>query len=88
MEKHTKIGNLNTAEEILKTKETYDEEYPTVSISDATEAMIEFAKLHCRAQLTAILSNVTIKHYNALGQHDPHVDYESIDKAYPLENIK
>ena len=50
--------------------------------------LIEFAKLHCRAQLTAIISNVTIKHYNALGQHDPHVDYESIDKAYPLENIK
>lgn len=75
-----------TAEKIA-----YDSKYNDsglIHYKDASKLMIEFAKLHCRAQLTAILSNVTIKHYNAFGQHDPHVDYESIDKAYPLENIK
>ena len=38
--------NIPTAKETLKSKETYDEEYPTISLSDAEEAMIEFAKLH------------------------------------------
>jgi hypothetical protein len=81
------MNKIPTAEEFYKsivgeTPSTIDQ------CSYTLDVIIGFAKLHCRAQLTAILSNVTINNYNAFGQHDPHVDYESIDKAYPLENIK
>ena len=33
---------MNKIEEILQGKETYDPEYPTISISDAIEAIQEF----------------------------------------------
>lgn len=36
---------MNKIEEILQSKETYDPEYPTISISDALEAMKEFGRL-------------------------------------------
>ena len=36
---------MNKIEEILQSKETYDPEYPTISISDAIEAMDEFGRL-------------------------------------------
>ena len=36
---------MNKIEEILQRKETYDPEYPTISISDALEAMKEFGKI-------------------------------------------
>lgn len=36
---------IKELEEILQSKETYDPEYPTVSISDAIEAMKEFGRL-------------------------------------------
>ena len=36
---------MNKIEEILQGKEMYDPEYPTISISDAIEAMKEFGKL-------------------------------------------
>lgn len=36
---------MNKVEEILQSKETYDPEYPTISISDALEAMKEFGKI-------------------------------------------
>ena len=36
---------MNKIEEILQGKETYDLEYPTISISDAIEAMVEFGRL-------------------------------------------
>jgi hypothetical protein len=36
---------MNKIEEILQSKETYDPEYPTISISDALEAMKEFGKI-------------------------------------------
>ena len=36
---------MNKIEEILQSKENYDPEYPTISISDALEAMKEFGKI-------------------------------------------
>jgi NH3-dependent NAD+ synthetase len=36
---------MNKIEEILQSKETYDPEYHTISISDALEAMKEFGKI-------------------------------------------
>ena len=36
---------MNKIEEILQSKETYDSEYPTISISDAIEVMDEFGRL-------------------------------------------
>ena len=43
--------NIITAKLILTSKETYDPEYPTVSIDNALDAMIEFAKLHVEIAL-------------------------------------
>jgi hypothetical protein len=87
MEKHTKIGNLNTAEEILKSKETYDEEYHTVSISDATKAMIEFAKLHVKAALKAKVDAMVEKSYEDSSYSMGELDAFTGD-SYPLDNIK
>jgi hypothetical protein len=102
MEKHIKDGSLLTAEDILKAKETYDEEYPTVSISDATEAMIEFAKLHVEAALKTAAGNVEAdlepmgwlaeQHLNSpliIGEdYEIGISRNSILNSYPLENIK
>jgi hypothetical protein len=85
-------NKIPTVEEILKNKETYDEEYLTVSISDATEAMIEFAKLHCAAQLKAILENVKTKSDVAIFQEGQYtqtvMNKDSIINAYDLNQIK
>ena len=53
--------------------------------------MIEFAKLHCEAQLKAILEKSTIetKCYQFGDMDEYHViNKDSIIKAYPLTNIK
>lgn len=83
MEKHTKTGSLNTANEILKNKETYENDYPTVSISDAIEAMIEFAKLHVIEALKEASENVIIDGHPL----EYELDKNSILNAYPLSNI-
>ena len=36
---------MNKIEEILQSKETYEPEYPTISISNAIEAIKEFGKI-------------------------------------------
>lgn len=71
-----------TAEELLKSKETYEDDYPTVSISDAHEAMIEFARLHlkeARKQFKIVFSEID----------DPY-PFDRNDKlldVYPPNNI-
>lgn len=57
------------------------------------EVMIEFAKLHCKAQSKAILENVTIDDIgspNGDGEWMPCniINKDSIMNAYPLTNIK
>jgi len=96
------MEQIATAKKILKNKETYDEEYPTVSISDAIEAMIEFAKLHVQAALKTA-SEKADADLEPMGwlaeQHlvEPFIegeDYEiginrnSILESYPLELIQ
>ena len=53
--------------------------------------LIEFAKLHCEAQLKAILENVQmtgISYGNDKSITDYEVDKDSIKGAYPLDLIK
>lgn len=52
---------IPTAEEFIKLSETYDKDYPTVSISDAIEKMIEFTKLHLAEQKRQILKKARIR---------------------------
>ena len=94
--------NIPTAKETLKSKETYDEEYPTISLSDAEEAMIEFAKLHVKAALKKASKNADLlengeKTYSnryivSKGNHysetEVDINKNSIILAYPLKNIK
>jgi len=90
------MENIPTAEELLATKETFDSEYPTVSISDAIEAMIEFAKLHVEAALKEASDNAEADYtYEGFGGEfydQPIYRYfvkkDSILNSYPLENIK
>ena len=96
------MKKLPPAESILREKDTYESGYPTVSNHDALEAMKEFAKLHCKAQLKAILEKVSLKHYEFKEEWmeefhnveiDSHgdivgIDKESIIKAYSLTKIK
>lgn len=52
------------------------------------EAMRHFARLHCKAQLKAILKNVSTKvEYSGIGE-EVIVDKDSIINAYPLNQIK
>ena len=77
-----------TAEELLK-----DRVYITIddiedvhdSLSNVTEAMIEFAKLHVEEALKEASEKVTTDGY---GDGYAGIDEESILNAYPLENIK
>ncbi len=78
----SKYQHLNTANEILKNKETYENDYPTVSISDAIEAMIEFAKLHVKEALKEVLNNT--ENWDDCKV----IPVEKVLNAYPLENIK
>ena len=58
---------------------------------DVQKAMIEFAKLHLKAQEEAILQNVTTinePHWSGEQEDDIIVDKDSILNAYPLENVK
>ena len=56
------------------------------------EAMIEFAKLHCAAQLKAILENVKTKSDIAIFQEGQYtqtvMNKDSIINAYDLNQIK
>ena len=55
------------------------------------ESMIEFAKLHCEAQLKAILENVKVKTIVTSGGlriKKTIIDKDSIIKAYNLNDIK
>jgi hypothetical protein len=80
------INKIPTAEKIA-----YDSKYNDgglIHYKDASKLMIEFAKLHCRVQLEAILNDATVKHYDEHRQYNPYIDDRSIINAYPLENIK
>ena len=80
-----------TAEKLLKSKETYDKEYPTISISDATESMIEFAQFHVEAALKKASEKVKAKTQKAIfvegSWNETIIDKDSILTAYPESNI-
>ena len=57
---------------------------------DIAHAMIEFAKMHCLAQVEAIKENafVATKRDSFRNITDVKISTDSIVKAYPLTNIK
>ena len=73
-----------TAEEFLNNKDTFDENYPTISLHDAEEAMIEFAKYHVVKALK--VQAKLAKRYIINNKHVP--SSTVLNNAYPLENIK
>ena len=86
-------NNLPTAEEFFK--ELYGVN-DRISTSNAVLLAKEFTKLHCEAQLKAILENVTTKNDpnsytgNTGSEYPPDiiVDVDSIINSYPLNKIK
>ena len=54
------------------------------------KAMIEFAKMHCEAQVKEILDNVEVvdSWTDGISGCAAYAKRESITNAYPLENIK
>ncbi len=70
-------NKIPTAEKLLKLKETFDINHPTVSISDAIEAMIAFAKLHVEAALEEASKKAKLKH----NYHDEVYDSNYCDKV-------
>ena len=81
-----------TAFQAIHQVETYNKEYSTISINDAKEALIVFAKLHIKEALKQASEKVECKtKYKTLhgGEHDGiYVNKLSILNAYDLDNIK
>jgi hypothetical protein len=91
-------NTILSAEEFLKSKGLYNDKSIKLQNIGMTisEAMIEFTKLHCEAQLKAIIKNVTTKerkkiHKCSSGSEYSYtavIDKKSIINAYNLNNIK
>ena len=81
-----------TAEEFTKTLLTEVAKCRGVRVTSVVveEKFIEFARLHCEAQLKAILENVEpyIETDYIEGNAWAEINKDSIRNAYPLENIK
>ena len=76
-------NTVPTAEEFLKDNMSS----PTKGWSEK-KRLIEFARLHCEAQLKAILEKVETKiEYSGIGE-EVIIDKDSIIEAYPLNQIK
>lgn len=73
-----------TAQEVLEQKETFDPEYPTVSIDDAIEAMIEFANYHIQEALKEALDEVPYGGSDSISYED----VRGILTCYPITEIK
>ena len=59
---------MNKIEEILQSKETYDLEYPTISISDAIEAIKEFGRLTFEAGVKEGIKQLALKVFSDEGE--------------------
>lgn len=83
------MSNIPTAEEFIQ---NYNMEFNKDGKSPLVHILIEFAKLHCEAQLKAILKNVKTKDEwegNTGSEYcDTVVDKDSIKNAYDLNQIK
>ena len=91
-------NNIPTAEEFLS---TYSIEYgdsknnsrAIVKASEATNALIEFAKLHVTEALEAASDKADLKDYEEYQYGGGYITKQEINKdsilnSYPLENIK
>ena len=88
------MAKIPTAEKYLQGSETYDKDYPTISLYDAEQRMIEFAKLHVEAALKEASEKATVTPVDheeiSEGSFRPiwGVDDDSILNSYSLDNIK
>jgi len=92
--KRNSMAKIPTAEKYLQGSETYDKDYPTISLYDAEQRMIEFAKLHVEAALKEASEKATVTPVDheeiSEGSFRPiwGVDDDSILNSYSLDNIK
>lgn len=82
------MSKIPTAEQLLRDKYKLEGERGTLRIDQVSMFMIEFAKLHCKAQRKEILSKSFEVRTAATGEMIKIVTEDSILKAYPLTNIK
>lgn len=79
-----------TAKEFLK-EENLNKVFESKPNNYLETILIEFAKIHCKAQAEAICENVKTKTQKAIfvegSWNETIVDKDSILTAYPLENI-
>jgi len=73
------MEKIPTAEDFIKVSEIYDKDYSTISLHDAEQRMIEFAKLHVEAALKEIEIQRCTHHY-------PPIQF--INKTDLIKNIK
>ena len=76
-------NKIPTAEELLRTTEFSFKE--PGHFEETIEFMKQFAKLHCEAQLKAIVINAEQKQVPYTEDYE--IDYNSIINAYSLTNI-
>lgn len=89
-------NNIPTAEEYLKSSDTYDKDYPTVSLHDAEQRMIEFAKMHVEAALKEASKEATInknkgevtaRTFGNVIDGTYSINKQSILNSYSLDNV-
>jgi hypothetical protein len=87
------MNKIPTAEEFIRyIHNTQNNETIVTDPRKLSVHMIEFAKLHCKAQEKAILESAEVNILNKSAKNPKvtlvEVDKESIKNAYPLTNIK
>lgn len=82
------MAKIPTAEKYLQGSETYDKDYPTISLYDAEQRMIEFAKMHVEAALKEASEKANYNTYGHEHIEEVWIDKDSILNSYPLTNIK
>lgn len=83
------MKTIPTAEEYLKNSDTYEEDYSNISLWDAEQRMIEFAKLHVKKALKEASEKAKTEYdcnnWNCCGES---INKNSILNSYPLDKIK
>ncbi len=80
------MEKILTAKKYLQGSDTYDKDYTTISLHDAEQRMIEFAKMHVEAAIKECIESAPS------GSSTDTVSYEDVVECltdcYPLTNIK
>jgi hypothetical protein len=79
------MAQIPTAKKYLQDSDTYDKDYSTISLYDAEQRMLEFAKLHVRAAIAECIDCAPTSSTDPIYRSDVE---ECLTDCYPLENIK